>query len=300
MKHLVYVGLALILAACGSSPTDSTTSDTPPVSIPTNVPDTASVRPTNNVGQAVVARVNGEDITLPEFEREMARRQQIGDAATSEALGQDVLNDLIQGRLVTQGAQAQNLSVTDAQVQAELQANIEAAGGSDAWNQWLTTNLYSADEYERLLRLTLTFNQVRDALTADLAGDVAQVHARHILVRTEAEANAVMQQLSAGADFAALAAQLSVDDTTRERGGDLGWFTQEELLVPDLAQTAFMLLPGQIGGPVATELGYHIVQTLEAAQRPVEPERRVYIAEQRFDNWLTPLYANAVIERFIS
>jgi len=37
---------------------------------------------------------------------------------------------------------------------------------------------------------------------------------------------------------------------------------------------------------------------LEIADRPVEPERRVYIAQIRFDNWLKPLYDKAVIERY--
>ena len=65
-----------------------------------------------------------------------------------------------------------------------------------------------------------------------------------------------------------------------------------------LAQTAFSLQVGQIAGPVATELGYHVIQVMEIADRPVEPERRVYIAQTRFDNWLQPLYAKAVIERY--
>jgi parvulin-like peptidyl-prolyl isomerase len=92
---------------------------------------------------------------------------------------------------------------------------------------------------------------------------------------------------------------MSKDDTTRDLGGDLGWFTLEELLTPQLSKVAFTLKAGEIRGPVATDLGYHIVQVLEFAKRPVEPERRANIAEVRFDNWLTPLYGKADIKRYL-
>ena len=184
-------------------------------------------------------------------------------------------------------------------MQAELQSNIEIAGSEAAWTEWLAINQYTPEDFARTLRDTLITNRVRDNLTADLNGDVRQVHARHILLRTEAEANNALTRITNGEDFAALAGELSNDETTRSQGGDLGWFTQEELLVPELAQAAFALQPGQIGGPVGTELGYHVIQTLEFADRPVDPERRVFIAQARFENWLRPLLENAAIERYI-
>ena len=95
-----------------------------------------------------------------------------------------------------------------------------------------------------------------------------------------------------------MAAQYSQDDTTRERGGDLGWFTSEELLTPQLSKTAFALQAGQIAGPIATELGYHVLQVIEFADQPVDPERSVYIAQTRFENWLKPFSDTAVIERY--
>lgn len=151
-----------------------------------------------------------------------------------------------------------------------------------------------------MLKGVLTANRVRDMLTTDLEGNIRQVNARHILLRTESDANDILNSLNAGQSFEELAAQYSQDETTRDKGGDLGWFTMDELLVPELAQVAFSIQPGQIAGPVATELGYHVIQVVEFADRPVEPERRVYIAQTRFENWLRPLYDNAIIERFIA
>jgi parvulin-like peptidyl-prolyl isomerase len=296
--RMLTISLLVLLAACGAAPTEPAIS-TNTTSLPTVVPASGELATTED-GVAVVARVNGEVITLPEFERALARRQQEGfSAASVEALRQDVLNQLIEQTLIIQGAKAQNLIIDDAQLQAELQSQIELAGGQQGWESWLATNLYTAEEFSEVLRSVLTSNLVRDSLTADLEGNVRQVHARHILLRTEADAQMAMNRLQAGEDFAAVAMELSQDETTRQSGGDLGWFTPEELLAPELAQVAFSLQPGQIGGPVASELGYHVVQTIEFADLPVEADRRVYIAQSRFESWLRPLYDNAVIERNI-
>ena len=274
----------------------ATTNVSAPPSPPTAAP---TGNPVDENGVQLVARVNGVGIPQTAFEQALARRQLEVNAADPNALRSEVLDQLIEQAVIEQGAAAQNISVSDAEVQAELQSNIELAGSQDAWNQWLATNQYTADEFTSTLRYTLITNRVRDSLTADLNGNVRQVHARHILLKTEAEAKDVLTRLNNGEDFATLAAAVSNDETTRQQGGDLGWFTPEELLVPELAQAAFALQPGQIGGPVGTELGYHVIQTLEFADRPVEAERRVFIAQARFENWLKPLMQNATIERYI-
>ncbi len=290
----------LLLAGCGGSPAATQNPTTLPTSTLDTAPQSTAVGelPTNEAGVKLVAKVNGEGITEPEFERALARKQQEVEAASPDALRSDVINQLIEERLIIQGAIAQNTTVTDAEVQTELQAQIQQAGGDTGWAEWLKTNNYTAEEFPHILRTSLISNKVRDTLTADLEGNIKQVHARHILLRTESDAKDILTKISNGEDFASLAAQYSQDETTRERGGDLGWFTADELLTPKLAQAAFSLQAGQIAGPVATELGYHVIQVLEIADRPVEPERRVYIAQTRFDNWLKPLYDKAVIERY--
>lgn len=310
LKHYCFLGLLLVsLAACSGAPAAAptvnpidpnllVTSQIVPTALPqpTQSPETL---PTNSAGVRLVAKVNGEDITLDDFSQALARRQQEVDAATPEALRIDVLNQLIEQLLIQQGAKAQNIVVTDDQVQTELQSMKSDAGSDDAWAQWLVTNQYTEADFAASLRSTLLTNAVRDSLTKDLESNVPQVHARHILVSSEAAADDILTRLKNGEDFAALAKSLSEDETTRDNGGDLGWFTQEELLVPELSQVAFALKPGEIGGPVKTELGYHIVQTLEFADRPVDPERRVYIAQARFEKWLRPLYDSATIERYL-
>jgi peptidyl-prolyl cis-trans isomerase C len=295
-------GLLLLIVAAAACGSPSATQPTAELTVPTNAPSPTIAPdrlPTGTAGEGLVASVNNQGITLVEFDRALARSQLELQAADPAALRDDVLNQLIEQMIIQQGAAAQQITVGDAEVDAELQALREAAGSDEAWQEWLSSNLYTEAEMRENLYMSLLNNRVRDQLTADLEGAVRQVHARHILIRTEAEANDILSRLQNGEDFAALAASLSMDETTRQSGGDLSWFTEDELLVPQLARAAFALQPGQIGGPVPTELGYHIVQTLEFAERPVEPARRVSIAQARFENWLRPLLDSATIERYI-
>jgi peptidyl-prolyl cis-trans isomerase D len=99
-----------------------------------------------------------------------------------------------------------------------------------------------------------------------------QVHVRHILIsapenasdkeKAEAKAETVEKQLKQGGDFAALAKQYSDDPGSKDKGGDLGFFTRGQMVKP-FEDAAFKLKPGQISDPVETRFGYHIIK-LEA------------------------------------
>lgn len=315
------IGAALLVAACGSpasssSDTSSNNAQAPTSNAPAAAPTQAATslpaspqaeqaaqaagQPVNENGEPIVARVNDAVITRAEFERAVARYQmQQLTFADDSAMQATVLDTLIDQALIEQAAAAENIQVTDAEVQAELDANIEIAGGEQAWQQWLDANMFTADEFRETLYNTLLTARMRDSVTQDVNANVPQVHARHILVETESEATSLLEQLNAGGDFAALAAQHSRDVTTREQGGDLGWFAQDELLEPYLAQVAFSLDPGAIAGPVPTSLGFHVVQVIERGDRPIPEEKRASVAQNQFENWLADLRRNATIERYL-
>ncbi len=101
---------------------------------------------------------------------------------------------------------------------------------------------------------------VQAAYNKDYAGKPGpeQVDARHILVKTQAEAQAIIDQLNKGANFAALAKKDSIDPGAAN-GGELGWFSQDEM-VPAFADAAFALQPGQYTKtPVQTQFGWHVI-----------------------------------------
>lgn len=297
--RLAATALLLGLAACGAPQPEPTAPDAPlPVTAaPATPTPEAAAQGAAASGELVAARVNGVAIAQADYERLLARSLQNSQAADRDALAATVLDMLIEQALIEQAAAEQGIVVTADMVEAEYQATRALVPDDAAWQRWLADNLYTEEEFRQSLRAALIAGLVRDRIVGSLPENVPQVHARHILVETEGEAMNVLARLQAGEDFGALAAALSRDVTTREQGGDLGWFADGELLEPALMQVAFSLQPGQIAGPVATRLGYHVVQVLERDARPVPEDRKPVLAQAAFERWLRGLLYNAVIER---
>ena len=139
---------------------------------------------------------------------------------------------------------------------------------------------------------------IRNVLIEPYLGEIEQVNARHILVRNEDLANEVLDRLETGEGFATLAAEYSLDVTTAEVGGNLGWVARNELYYSSLETRIFDLEIGSISY-VSTALGYHVVQTMAREVREVELERLPVLSENVFNNWLDTQYRNASIERYI-
>lgn len=94
-----------------------------------------------------------------------------------------------------------------------------------------------------------------------------EVQARHILVKTKAEAESIIAQLDKGADFAALAKKYSTDGSAAD-GGELGFFTRDKMVAP-FADAAFALKPGQwTEKPVQTQFGWHVIEVEARRQQP--------------------------------
>ncbi len=242
----------------------------------------------------VVARVNGSDITRADYERALVRLS--GAGVVAQSITDQVINTLIEQRIIEQAAVELNVSVTEADVEGEINA-LKALTAD--WNAWLAENGYTEPEFRQAIQSNLLTQRVRDAVLAQ-TGDVntvRTVHARHILVASQAEADAVMQRLQNGEVFEALAAEVSRDVTTRDTGGNLGFFVRDDLTTPQLADLAFTLEPGQMAGPVETALGWHIVQTLEFGERPVATGGEAIALEQRFTDWLASRRQAATIEK---
>jgi len=129
-----------------------------------------------------------------------------------------------------------------------------------------------------------------------------EVHARHILVPTEDEAKDVEAQLKKGADFATLAKEKSKDPSGAQNGGDLGWFTRDQM-VPEFADVAFKLDKGQISDPVHTQFGWHIIQVMDKRIKPiptfdqVKAQLQNYVAHRAQEELVANLRKTAKIER---
>jgi len=123
------------------------------------------------------------------------------------------------------------------------------------------------------------------AMAADLPTTGQRVHARHILVKEEAEAKAVLARLKAGTDWDALAAEYSTDTSNSQKGGDLGWFGPGQM-VAEFEKVAFNTPVGTISDPVQTQFGWHIIQVLGKETRPLTQAELDQAAQKAFDDWV--------------
>lgn len=102
---------------------------------------------------------------------------------------------------------------------------------------------------------------------------VTEYNAAHILVREDAERDAVVAALAEGRDFADVAREFSMDGSAQQ-GGDLGWFSAG-MMIPDFQAAVEALEPGQVSDPVQTQFGWHVIKLLEMRDASVPPLEEV-------------------------
>ena len=95
-----------------------------------------------------------------------------------------------------------------------------------------------------------------------------EYNAAHILVETEAEAQAIVEELAGGADFATIARERSQDPGSGAQGGDLGWFGTGMMVQP-FEEAVVALEPGAVSAPVETQFGWHVIRLNETRPVPV-------------------------------
>lgn len=197
-------------------------------------------------GNPVVARIDGTELHLSDV---LAARQTLPEQAQKLPLRQIypvLLDRLVNARLIVEAGRNDHLD-RDPDVQRRLKRDED--------------RLIAEAYVERAIKAGETPQRLEARYRAFLKEKPAQeqVHARHILVKTEAAAKSIIAQLEKGADFAALAKKYSTDPAASS-GGDLGWFGRNDM-VPAFAAAAFALKPGQYTKtPVKTEFGWHVIE----------------------------------------
>jgi parvulin-like peptidyl-prolyl isomerase len=312
----LFIGCAVlaVLAACSAPPSQPNQPSTAPTSapVPSAQPDLSTPVP----AEPLAAQVNGAPIYLAVFDNEAARRlQALRDQginldtpegqATIQAVRSQALEALIEDELIAQAAAQLGITMSEVEVEAVIQQDVNNVGGLEAFSAWLATNAMTLEEHRAAQRTAILNNAVRDRITANVPTEVEQVHARHIQVLSQDEANQILAMLQAGADFAALAQQYSKDPMTNAAGGDLGWFPRGGLVDPALESAAFGLQPGQVSGVIASEFGgqtvYEIVQVIEReSARSLSVESLQRLQQQTFLLWLEDLKTKAQVERLVS
>jgi len=290
------LALAIVLSGC-SSVIGQAPTPTPPPPTATPVPPTATPEP-------LAARVNGRSILMADFEAEVRRFESAQtaagiDLASLGAYRRQVLDSLIDLELLAQEAADQGSAIDDDQLSTRMDQMAADLGGSEAMGAWLAANQYDLAGFQRSLRRELLAQETVQRLSDSVPDQAEQVHARHILVGSQAEAESILTELSNGADFGQLAVERSLDLSTRVGGGDLGWFPRGILNQPAVEQAAFSLQPGEISPVVESDLGYHVIEVLEREPRQLSENDRRQLRLAAVENWLTNRRESATMEVLI-
>ena len=206
----------------------------------------AQVKPVNTDKDFVVATVN--DISIMESDISgfyNTLPPQYKQVPYAQIRGQ-LVERMVEQTLVADAARKQGLHK-----EPDVQQRIKA----------IQRSLLNEAYLSRIMKAELSDAKIRDAYQRSIALQPKreEVRARHILVKTKAEADAIIAQLKKGGDFIKLAKEKSTGPSGKN-GGDLGFFADGQM-VPPFSKAAFALDKGQITEtPVKTQFGYHVIK----------------------------------------
>jgi len=203
----------------------------------------------------VMARVDGHDIHGSQVMALIRRLPQQTQEVPMEKLVPAMIDTLINTQLIQEAAERANLK-DDPEVKRRL-----ALAETEIIRSIYVERLVSKDISEA--KLKSEYEEYLKSLPSR-----EEIDARHILVKSEAEAKQIVAQLEKGADFTKLAKEKSIDPAGKDSGGDLGWFTKDQM-VPEFANAAFALKKGQFTKtPVKTRFGWHIIKLVDRRAAP--------------------------------
>jgi peptidyl-prolyl cis-trans isomerase C len=262
------LGLALLLtafSACSDKPEDST---------------------------KALAIINGKEITASEFD---LRWSQLPEFARKTYAGPDgrkkFLEELITRELLLQESRKRGLDRDRALVERV-----------ERFKERSVLDTLMREEVDS--RITVTLEELKAYYAANPGSFTApdDLRASHILIKTEEDALDVKKRLDQGEDFAALAKKVSLDLSTKFKGGDLGPIKKGQT-VPQFEKTLLALKVGETSHPVATQFGYHVIKlndravgsslSFEDAKDQVREQIQVEKKRKRFDELVASLRAKA-------
>ena len=181
-------------------------------------------------------------------ERSRMFSEQFGSTAASSVIS-SVSADIIDEVILLDSSAELGVEATDDEIKAEI-AELLGITADDPnfdarYQEELAAIELTEEEYRDMARANVLQDKVNDKFEADLPATVDSVHYRQIQVADQAAADDIVAQLAAGGDFAALAAEQSVDTTTKDTGGDKGWVPRG-ILAAAQEDLLFSLDPAQV------------------------------------------------------
>lgn len=249
----------------------------------------------------VVAKVNDVEITKDELYNQLVAQN--GEAA---------LNALIAEKIMVAEVEAKEITVTDEEIQENINEMTDYYGGEEEMNNALTQYNLTLDDMKENITTNLqlqkvlepyveiTDEEIQEYFTTnkEYLDQAEEVKASHILVETKETADEVKEKLNGGADFADLAKEYSTDTSNSQSGGSLGYFGKGQM-VAEFDEKAFSMKVDEISDPIQTQFGYHIIkvedhkEAKEATLDEVKEDIRKSIFQDKmgdaYNTWFTEM-----------
>jgi peptidyl-prolyl cis-trans isomerase C len=265
--------------------------------------ESSSSSSASSASDAIVARVNG--VAIRESDLAMAEDDLGADL-------QQVSPDIKREHLITYVADI--MLVARAAEERKLQDSAEFRQRQ----AFLRSKLLMGALLQQHAKAAITDEALRQVYDQQVKpmGATEEVRARHILFRAdpkdakalaeaEAKARAALERIKKGEDFAKLASELTEDPSGKQNGGDLGYFPKDQM-VPEFANVAFQMYPGQVSNPVKSPFGWHIIKLEDRRKRPVPEFEQVrdqivaFVVRRAQSELVAQLREKAKIERLDS
>lgn len=268
-----------------------------------------------------IAEVNESGITSNQLQSAFLNAISRYDDKTLSSLDQsaivsfkkNILDQLIDYELLYLQAQKEKIKISNDEINLEIDKIKDNFSSPEEFDEALKANNITLvrlkEDMKRQLMINSILEETRNQISISNEElleyynenkesflEPEQVHARHILVETEEEANNLLLLLKEGlTDFAELAKEKSICPSA-PNGGDLGFFARGQM-VKEFEDAAFYLEPGEISGVVKTQFGYHIIKCEEKKEEysPTFEE-----AKERISNTLKYQRENEAISTLIS
>ena len=243
----------------------------------------------------VVATVNGKDI--PQARMDLILESQIPEEARKED-SEDLkkVKEEIRKALIRNEALAQQAEKDGYGKDPKVLQQLDIARESILINAMLGDYVKKNPLSEKDLKAEY------DQIVKGAVGKNKEYKARHILVKTEDEAKAVLADLKKGQKFADLAKAKSQDPGTKDNGGELGWSTPRTFVKP-FADAMIGLKKGEISSePVKTDFGYHIIQVQDVrdatppAFKDVKPQIEERLQQKRVAEYVQSIESKAQVK----
>lgn len=250
----------------------------------------AQIRPLDNAGDPVVAIVNGTAINRSEIETFQRTLPPQFQQLPIEVLYPALLERAVNMKLIYEAGRKEKLEAED-----EVKRRVQQFEERVVQEIYLNRLIEKQVTEEALRKRYQVFVQMNPAKE--------EVSARHILVQTEGQAKEIITDLGKGADFAELARAKSMDPAGKQQGGDLGFFSREEM-VPEFSEAAFKLKDGETTvAPVRTQFGWHVirVEARRTTSQPFEEVREKLVndmSQEIMQGVIAQLRQGAKIEQF--